>query len=982
MITYFPFNYKKIKCDTMVELNPTVFGGIPPYTYSWDSGENTASITKGPGTYKLTVTDAKGCKDVQSVVLDGQLNVDFNFEKACAKSKTRFYDTTYSATGIVARLWNFGDGTTDTAKYPAHIYNLPGKYIVTLKETDHLGCSITLGKNLQICNRAEYTIEIVSDTFVIKQSDDSKCKIFTNVGLKNISTDTSSCELATDTQWDWGNGGTSSGTNLQRFIYTVSGVYTITAIVLTKNCVSDTLTKTVKILDSPEAFLTSQDFYQRCDTGANKLVLASVTSVAFAPYNFRWAFNDIPDDNITASGYNITTTGVYNVTVTNALMAKKIMCVESKKPLYSKFAPDDFCLRTSSISMNNQTTLAGSYFGISFTGWDFGDGATDYTNKYNPSHNYLYDSVFTATVYEVDSAGCKDTSSQTVATYLPYDTLQVTSDPLSCFSEKIEFKGPKGKSINSYKWTFGTGEYVVTLVGVAIADSSVQAGNPPLEIDKQYAFSGSDGYYLPLYPGKKNILLEVTYNNTCTKNYYDTTHVFKQLKVDAEIDGQRCVGKVLSFTGRVLKQGDYPIKTWWMGLSRDPTVAVPIFLDTNTTGLPYSFSGQSFSFAFSEQDNNLLRVKVADANPFRTCLADTTLDASINNIKAPNFTFQNSCVNTQITFVKPEIKDLYETQDSLIVYFGDDSVRYYSGKLSQDIYHTYSDTGVFNLKFKVINLKYNCIDSLVKQHSIYGLPVPDFSYGLVCEKNTTYFENKSTPARNIHPIVKSTWIVETDTTRNRLQSISHNFGIEGIYSVRLSVEDTLGCKGDTVKQVTAYPKPRADFYFDKENAFAFKAVPFTDKSIAGNSNSVITSWLWHFGDGDSSSLQSPDHIYGDVKIFNASLLVTNQFGCIDDTTQEVDLNPYLLLPTAFSPNGDQLNDELLLVTKGIKSIDNFKIYNRWGELVFETRDIKTGWDGHFNGVKQPAGVYQYYVTGKSVYDQEMKPLHGNLLLVY
>jgi PKD repeat protein len=997
MATYFPFKYKKIRCDTMVEILPQVFGGAPPYTYFWNTGKTTLSIKEGPGKYTLTVLDAKGCIDIDTIVLDGGLNVDFNYEKGCVTSHTRFYDTSSATGGITARLWSFGDGTTGTGKNPIHTYNATSIYKVTLTDTDALGCSLSVTKPIEICYAARFKIDALSDTFTIKSADTSKCRLYTIASLKLITLDPSYCEAPYSASWKWGNGQTSTGVNPQKMIFTVSGVFTVTSIVLTKNCLSDTLTRQVTILESPDAFLSSTDYYQRCDTGRSKLIVASVTSTNFAPYKFAWAFNDVLNENVTTSGYNITAVGMYTVTVTNSLSAFNVLCVASKKSLFPKFAPQDFCVKTSLIEMNNETNVNGSYFGISLTGWDFGDGIVDASNKkYSPSHNFLSDSVFIATLYHVDNAGCTDSTKRTIVTYLPYDTLKVVSSRLSCFSEKIELLGPKGKSINSYKWNFGSGEpYIKTTAGVAITDSIVQVGNPPLDLDIQYTFNGSDGYYLPMSAGKKSISLELTYNNTCKKSYYDTAHVFKQLKVNAKIEGQSCVGKVVSFTGNLLKAGDYPIKNWWLSLFRDPTHAVAFYLDTTKTGLPFSFPGQSFNFKFQEQDYNLIRIRVADNNPLHVCLADTIQDVNIHNITTPGFTFINSCVDAQITYVNPQVYDPYGTQDLLIVYFGDDSISYYpGGNISDALHHTYADTGIYTVKFKVLDSTFFCADSLVKKHTIYGLPVADFSYNIACEIQKTYFENKSVPAKNIHPIVKTAWIIERDSISNRLESVSHTFGSYGTYSINLTVEDTLGCKGNTIKQVVVNPTPIAEFYFDSLNAFAFQPIQFDDKSNAGGVNSVIVSWLWHFGDGDSSTIQSLAHTYNDVKIFKAKLLVTNQFGCKDDTIREVDLNPYLVLPTAFSPNDDHLNDHLNLILKGIKSVDNFKIYNRWGELVFqksyyfndghkfEPDDFKIGWDGSFNGIKQPPGVYQYYVTGKSIYNTEMKPLHGNILLVH
>ena len=74
----------------------------------------------------------------------------------------------------------------------------------------------------------------------------------------------------------------------------------------------------------------------------------------------------------------------------------------------------------------------------------------------------------------------------------------------------------------------------------------------------------------------------------------------------------------------------------------------------------------------------------------------------------------------------------------------------------------------------------------------------------------------------------------------------------------------------------------------------------------------------------------------------------------------------VFLPNAFTPNGDGINDVLLVQGKGIKLIKTFRIYNRWGELVFETTDLTEAWDGMHKGKLQDVGTFVYYITAKDI----------------
>jgi len=123
----------------------------------------------------------------------------------------------------------------------------------------------------------------------------------------------------------------------------------------------------------------------------------------------------------------------------------------------------------------------------------------------------------------------------------------------------------------------------------------------------------------------------------------------------------------------------------------------------------------------------------------------------------------------------------------------------------------------------------------------------------------------------------------------------------------------------------------------------------------------------------------------DVQPLNSTsyfLTVISPNGCIavDSTFVEVTNNIFLLLPNAFSPNGDGVNDELFLNHAGIKELYRFSIYNRWGQLVFTTTDIGQGWDGIFNGKEQPVSAFAYAVDALSWRDVNIRET-GNVTLI-
>lgn len=122
-----------------------------------------------------------------------------------------------------------------------------------------------------------------------------------------------------------------------------------------------------------------------------------------------------------------------------------------------------------------------------------------------------------------------------------------------------------------------------------------------------------------------------------------------------------------------------------------------------------------------------------------------------------------------------------------------------------------------------------------------------------------------------------------------------------------------------------------------------------------SSNDVV-SYLWNFGE-QTSSLESPYHTFNSVSDFLVTLTVENEWGCTDTYTHVVDPPLYYFFPNAFTPgNADGLNQTFKVLGDGIAQM-NMKIYNRWGELVYECQNSYCEWDGKFKGQDPIPGVY-------------------------
>ncbi|HXD79714.1 MAG TPA: gliding motility-associated C-terminal domain-containing protein [Puia sp.] len=153
------------------------------------------------------------------------------------------------------------------------------------------------------------------------------------------------------------------------------------------------------------------------------------------------------------------------------------------------------------------------------------------------------------------------------------------------------------------------------------------------------------------------------------------------------------------------------------------------------------------------------------------------------------------------------------------------------------------------------------------------------------------------------------------------------------------------------------------------------------KFVNYSTGAWITTWSWSFGDGTTSDQQAPpDHLFpqaGEETKYPVTLVAGDSLGCKDTATQVIDVlkTCFIAVPGAFTPNGDGVNDYLYPLN-ALKAVNlEFRIYNRWGQLVFETTDWLKRWDGTIGGQQAPAGVYVWmlsYVdgdTGKRIFQK-------------
>ena len=189
-------------------------------------------------------------------------------------------------------------------------------------------------------------------------------------------------------------------------------------------------------------------------------------------------------------------------------------------------------------------------------------------------------------------------------------------------------------------------------------------------------------------------------------------------------------------------------------------------------------------------------------------------------------------------------------------------------------------------------------------------------------------------------------------------------------TVILTVTDAIGCFATYTVNVDT---PELGYASFEATSFGYTSYGIYSLGDPIQFESTITgdylSVIWDFGDGTFSTELNPTHTYVIAKDYVVTQTVTYPFGCVyvQTITLQVENGYLLVVPTAFTPNNDSLNDTFRPVTKRLKNV-RLDIYDSWGSLIYsETGDVLVGWNGKIKGANAENGNYYSLVTAETFY---------------
>jgi len=261
------------------------------------------------------------------------------------------------------------------------------------------------------------------------------------------------------------------------------------------------------------------------------------------------------------------------------------------------------------------------------------------------------------------------------------------------------------------------------------------------------------------------------------------------------------------------------------------------------------------------------------------------------------------------------------------------------------------------------------------------VPVPTFVGDNLsgCYPVPVNFLNTTNPA-DVSSVV---WTFGDGNTSIQNLNASNNYLTPGCYDVSLEITSPNGCVSTTTLNdyICVFDYPVAMF-----DASPQPTDLFNPSVIFLNNSADATTSLWDFGGLDTSTETSPIYTFPNDSSGNylVTLIVTNDNGCTDTTEQTIIINGIytLYVPNAFTPDGDGFNDVLTPMGEGISATDyEFMIFNRWGELIFQSTQLGQGWDGTEGGLKSKVDVYVWKIKSRSAFDDSRHENVGSVTLI-
>ncbi len=878
-------------------------------------------------TAQLIMSTASGCSDTTSTpitVAPGvQALFSHNAVPGCAPLAVDF---TNSSTGADNYLWDFGDGTTSTATDPSHVFVNTTFFLETrsirLIANSNAGCSDTLTQQILVYPTPDFT-------FVAQP--DSGCSPHTVTFPAVVG--------AVTYNWDFGDGSSGSGPSPTHIYFnntTVDVVYPITLIASNAFGCSDTTFDQVTVFPTPTAQLLIAP-----TTGCHPLT-ATLTNLSTGASTITWDYGDGGSADTSAISHEHTwfnfagtsaTTFPISITATTDHGCTQTASgqVQVFPAVIAAFTSDTAGCAPLPVDFTNVSTGATTYT------WSLGDGQS--SSATSPTHTYtnqgLNDVSFDVQMTATSAFGCSDTASTTIL---------VHPQPIAQFIPNTQ-AGCQPLDVAFQDLSIGA-----TTLDWDLDDGSTLSGGPGSITHTYTNATGSPVFFDPV--------LLATSIHGCTDTATTQVQVYPAVTAAFALDSVGCSPVTIDLSNTSVGASNY---LWDMGDGTTLVGTEPTHTYVNNTT--------------TEQ----VRTITLTATSAFGCTSTISHTVTIHPV--PAAAFQATPYNQQ--FPNSTVNVLNNSAPGAWNYswtFGDGQAT----NIQAPGTHTYGTWGTFNITL-VVSGAY-CADT-VSQGVTITAPEPTASFlgqGEGCAPLTVQFTNTSLQGLSYQ------WSFGDGGT-STADNPTYTYNVAGVYTVTMTATGVGGGTNTMTKVDSVVVHPRASAFFALQpDEVTVPSQPVFTYNLSVNA----TQYQWDFGDGTTSSEENPMHYYRAPGEFDVRLIANNAWNCPDTFILANAVTALaageLSFPNAFTPGNSGPTDGVYdprsfendFFFPLYQGVDDYKleIFNRWGELLFVSEDVKVGWDGYYRGEPAKQDVYVWKAYAKFSDGQETV-LKGDVTLL-
>ena len=982
-------------------------------TYSWSNGTsvigtNAALNITSPGTYTVTATGSNGCIDTEQISITQNISsptAAITNNTAATQLTCAITSISLSATGGGTYSWS--NGTTIVGTSANLTVTAPGTYTVTVTSSTN-GCTSTSATTI--------TQNITPPPAAISSVP--------NPAVLTCATTSIALTASGGGTYAWTTGSTNLGTQAS-ITATTTGTYTVT-VTGANGCTATASTIITQNIAAPTAAIASAP--------ATSVLTCSTTTInltASGGTSYSWSNGTTIVG--TSAVFAVTSPGTYTVTVTGANG-----CTSTASSIITQniTAPVAGILNNSNTTVLTctQTSISATANGGSTYSWSNG------TSVVGSAAALSITAPGTYTVTATAANGCTDTEQIVITQNILAPTATITNGAtttvLDCNTTNITLTAGGGVS---YSWSNGStnvgstaalqvttaGTYTVTAtaangcVDTEVLSITYQANTNPTFTQIAAICTGgtinlpttSNNSVNGSWSPAPNLNATTTYTFTpntglCANTTTMTVTVNPYPSITAQND-TICAGTNGTITTQInLVGGTYT----WVGSAN--TLANLSLTPASTTSYTviYNLAGCTDTASAQILVNPVPVVQVQNAT---ICAGQTGLLIASANLPNGQYLWANGSTNDTISLTPlsttsqsvtyslagctsipvsatltvnpvPSI-----TMNNQTICFGDPVTMqavanpagiYYWGPNAVQGIASNTFTPTQDSTIQVFNILNGCSSDTIQANvTVLPLPISTFSADVLqgCVPLSVNF------SADVSNNTSYTWQTSNQLNASGAQA-NLEFDMNGSFTVSLTA--TLnGCTSTTTISnmiaVDNYPiaafEPSSQVFTEPNQSLSF-----------WNSSVGATSYAWNFGDGGSSNEEAPTHPF---EVENEGTTVVlyaySNLGCIDTASFFIGFDPGLVyyIPNSFTPDGDQFNQTFLpIFTSGIDPYNyQMLIYNRWGEIIFESLHPEIGWDGSYGVQGNPAqnGTYTYLITIKVPSIDKRQTIKGHVNLI-